>query len=445
VKKKPPRGFVPWNRETFEKLVHRPPEMLESRFDVSHGMVVNVLQRDVVAGEDARGYRALIQLIDRSHASDASKSRLRRRSAALFRSLRSAGIALIARDPDTGRPEARVHSELQLDFSLHNTLALYLVDAVGALDSASPTYALDVLTLVEAILENPRVILRAQVEMAKRGLLAQLKAEGVPYEDRIRQLDEVTHPKPGAEFIYATFRVFAEAHPWVGDENIHPKSIAREIYEGYRSFVDYTRELGLARSEGVLLRYLSQVHNTLVKSVPASARTEEVFDLIAFFRTMLGGVDSSLVEAWETLLHPEPGRPREAREAPPPLDLAQEPRLLAARARAEMHALVRALAAGDYESAASAVFQDPDDPWDVHRLESALAPFFEAYGRIVFTPDARQARYTHLAPAAPRKWDLFQVLVDPEGDGLWAVHGEIDLTGQRNPEGPLVRLHRIGT
>jgi hypothetical protein len=228
----------------------------------------------------------------------------------------------------------------------------------------------------------------------------------------------------------------------VGDEDIHPKSIAREIYEGYRSFVDYTRDYGLARSEGVLLRYLSQVHNVLGKSVPVGARTEELFDVIAFFRTMLGGVDSSLVEAWETLLHPEPERPR---EPPPPFDLAQEPRLLAARARSEMHALARALAEGDYESAAAAVLQDPDDPWDAQRFESALAPFFEEYDRIVFTPDARQARYTRLAPTAPRKWDLFQVLVDPEGDGLWAIQGEIDLAGQRDPDGPLVRLRRIGT
>jgi hypothetical protein len=289
------------------------------------------------------------------------------------------------------------------------------------------------------------VILQAQAAAAKRELLARLKAEGVPYEDRIGQLDEVTYPKPGAEFIYATFRVFAETHPWVGGENIHPKSIAREIFEGYRSFIDYTRDQGLERSEGVLLRYLSQAHNTLVKSVPAVARTEEVFDIIAFFRTLLGGVDSSLVEAWETLLHPEPGRPREARGAPPPFDLAREPRLLAARARSEMHALVRAFAEGDYESAAAAVLQDPDDPWEAQRFESALAPFFEEYDHIVFTPDARQARYTHLEPTAPRKWNLFQVLVDPAGDGLWAIHGEIDLTGQRDPEGPLVRLRRIGT
>jgi len=444
-KKAPTRGFVPWNGDTFEKLIQRPPETLESRFDVSHGMVVNVLQRGEVDSGEATGYRALLGLIDRCHESDVSKSRLRRRSAVLFRSLRKAGIVEIERDPDSGRPEARVHADLQLDFSLHNTLSLYLIDALEALDPESAAYPLEVLSLVEAILENPRVILRAQVAKAKTDLVGRLKAEGVPYEDRISQLDEVTHPKPDAEFIYATFHLFADTHPWVGDENIHPKSIAREIYEGYRGFVDYVRDYGLARSEGVLLRYLSQVHNALVKSVPIASRTEEVIDAIAFFRTLLAGVDTSLVDAWESLLHPVPGRGVESREAAPRFDLAQEPRLLAARARSEIHGVVRALAAGDYETAAAAVRQDPGDPWGADRFADALAPFTEEYDHIVFTPEARQPRLTHMKPTAPRRWDLFQVLVDPAGDCLWAIEGEIDLTGQRDPEGPIVRVRRIGT
>jgi hypothetical protein len=359
-----------------------------------------------------------------------------------LRSLRRAGIVEIARDPGSGRPEARVHADLQLDFSLHNTLSLYLVDALGALDPESPDYPLDVLSLVEAILENPRVILYAQISKAKTELMTRLKAEGVDYEDRIRQLDDVSYPKPGAEFIYTTFHLFGETHPWVGDENIRPKSIAREIYAGYRGFVDYVREYGLARSEGVLLRYLSQVHNALVKSVPVDARTEAVIDVIAFFRTMLGAVDSSLVEAWESLLQPDPGRPS---EAAPRFDLAQEPRLLAARVRSEIHAVVRALAAGDYAAAAAAVRQDPDDPWDADRFAGALAPFLEEYERIVFTPEARRPSHTLLKPLAPRQWDLFQVLVDPEGDGLWAIEGEIDLGDQRDPDGALIRVRRIGT
>jgi superfamily II DNA/RNA helicase len=439
VKKKPPtRGYVPWSEDTFQKLVYQEPELLESRFDVGHGMVVALLQRDPVRGG---GYRALVELIERSHETPVSKSRLRRRAALLFRSLRLAGIAEVVPGPDDGRPIARVQPDLQLDFSLHNTLSLYLVEGVAALDPEAPDYVLDLLGLVEAILENPRVVLQAQVSKAKTELINRLKAEGVPYEDRIARLEDVTYPKPNAEFIYATFNEFEQSHPWVGDENIRPKSIAREIFEGYQGFVDYVREYGLARSEGVLLRYLSQVHNTLVKSVPVVSKTDSVFDLIAFLRTLIGRVDSSLVEAWEDLQSPAaPGEAAPERA----FDLAAEPRLLAARVRAELHMLVAALAKGDYEAAVACVRADVDDPWDAARLERALEPYFEDYDRLLFTPAARQAHNTHLKSSGPRKWDVFQVLLDPEGDGLWAIAGEIDLSDARDPEGSLIELRGIG-
>ncbi|MBW2399386.1 MAG: DUF3516 domain-containing protein, partial [Deltaproteobacteria bacterium] len=125
-------------------------------------------------------------------------------------------------------------------------------------------------------------------------------------------------------------------------------------------------------------------------------------------------------------------------------DLAAEPRLLAARVRAELHALVAALAKGDYEAAAAAVRPDADDPWDAERFARVLEPYFEEYDRILFTPAARQAHNTHLKSTAPRKWDVFQVLLDPEGDGLWAIAGEIDLSDARDPEGSLIRVRGIG-
>jgi superfamily II RNA helicase len=440
VKKKPPtRGFVPWNADTFQKLIHQPPEPLESRFDVSHGMVVALLQRDPELGG---GYRALVELIERSHETAASKSRLRRRAAVLFRSLRLAGIVEVEHEASMGASVARVRPDLQLDFSLHNTLSLYLVEGAESLDPDAPDYVLDLFTLVEAILENPRVVLQAQVHKAKGELIERLKAEGVPYEDRIARLEDVTHPKPNAEFIYATFHDFRETHPWVEDENIRPKSIAREIFEGYRGFVDYVREYGLARSEGVLLRYLSQVHNTLVKSVPVEAKTESVFDAIAFLRTLIGSVDSSLVEAWEDLRSPSaPGQTAPERA----FDLAAEPRLLAARVRAELHALVRALSIGDYEAAGAVVRPDEAEPWNAERFARALEPYFDEYDHIVFTPEARAAHNTRIAQTEPRKWDVFQTLVDPERDGLWAISGEVDLSDSRDPDGPLVRLRGIDT
>jgi hypothetical protein len=404
-------------------------------------MIVNLLQREASRG-DSVGYRALGELIERSHERAVSKSRLRRRAAAIFRSLRDAGIVQVQRAAGSTGSEARVHGDLQLDFSLHDALALYLVEAVDALDPDSDAYALEVLSVLEATLENPRVVLQAQIAAAKTELMARLKAEGVPYEDRIARLEKVEHPKPESEFIYATFVLFAQSHPWVGTDAIHPKSIAREIYESHATFLEYTRTYGLARSEGVLLRYLSQVHNTLVKSVPLLARTDAVIELIAFFRTLLARVDSSLVEAWENLLR---GPVAAESSEPVPLDLAQQPRLLAARIRTELHSVVRALSVGDYEAATQSVRQDASDPWTADRFADALAPYLSEYKRVLFGPQARQAHCTRIEPQAPRRWRVYQTIVDPVGDGLWAIEGEVDLTDERDPMGPLVRVLRIGS
>jgi hypothetical protein len=360
----------------------------------------------------------------------------------LFRSLRHAGIIEVVPGND-GRPEPRVAPDLQFDFSLHHVLSLFLVDAVAVLDPDSPAYVLELLTLVESILENPRVILYAQIRKLRGDLVAKLKAQRVPYEERMEKLDRVTHPKPDADFVYAAFQIFAETHPWVGEENIRLKSIAREMFESFRSFDGYTQEYALARSEGVLLRYLNQVLGALVKTVPETAKTDAVYDAITYFRTMIQRVDSSLADAWETLIHPDAAIDATATPGVP-FDLAQEPTLLAARARSELHMLVRALADGDFEDAATYVCQDDEDVWDSKRFEAAIAPYFERYQKIVLTPDARSPRRTLLKPSAPRSWEVSQVIVDPEGDNFWAIEGVIDLSKQRDPEGPLVRLRRIG-
>ena len=447
AKVKAPRGFVAWNKDTFQRLIERPPEALESRFEVTHGMLINLLQRPGAEHMPGGGYRALADLIAQCHEGAGRKARLQRHAAVVFRSLVRAGIVEVVRDPAARQSVVRLSADLQEQFSLHDTLSLYLVEALEALDPESEDYAFEVLSLVEAILENPRVILYAQVNRAKSELIARLKAEGVPYEERMRELEDVTYPKPSAEFIYATFKTFSEHHPWVENEDIRPKSIAREMFEEYRSFVDYAKEYGLARSEGVLLRYLSQVHNTLVKSVPETAKNDAVYDAIVFLHATLQRVDSSLMEAWEELL--EPGSaPARADPVPlPPFDLARHPKLLAARARSEMHELVYALAAEDYAQAMVLMkpgFDEHGEPWNEDTLRAALLPFREEYGAIVFTARERQSRFTTLKSTGPRSWDVFQVLADAAGDNLWAIEGEIELAQERDPEGPLFSVRRIG-
>jgi hypothetical protein len=456
-KKGPGKGDVSWTRETFESLIARPPEMLESRFQITHGMVLDLLQRDAALDDPGRGnFASLREIVRRCHEDEASKRRLLAEAAARARSLYRAGVVRMQRDTATDYLWVVVDEDLQTNFSLHQALSLWLVETLGRLDPGAPDYPLDVLTLVEAVLEDPRIVLLKQADRAKTELIGRLKAEGVPYEERIARLEEVTHPKPLAEFVYETFNRFRDQHRWVRGEAISPKSIGRELFEGFLSFGDYVRLYGLHRSEGVLLRYLSQLYKTLVQSVPERARDEGVYDEIGFLRSLLERTDTSLLDEWESLLHPELhareiADRRAAKEALRAHELLDDPKAFTARVRAELHQLVRALARRDWEEAAAGVRPgDPDDPsgpaapWTPERFEAALAPFHAAYAEILFTPEARQAHWTVIDPTGPRAWRVRQTLLDPAGDHLWHLEGAIDLTAGASFEGPLVRLRRIG-
>jgi hypothetical protein len=271
--------------------------------------------------------------------------------------------------------------------------------------------------------------------------MAKLKEKRVPYEERLARLEEVTHPRPDAEFLWASFDAFVERHPWASELHVRPKSVAREMVEGWSGFDDYVRLYGLQRSEGLLLRYLGQVWGTLLRSVPDAAKTEEVHDAIAYLRNMVARVDSSLLQEWESLLRPPTAAPEATAPAErAPLDLALTPKAFRARVRAEMRSLVRALANGDWEEAARLVHQARDDPWTPERFEAAVAPFLERYGRVLFDPAARHAHPTEIRPHEARVWRVQQTLPDPEGDGFWCVEGEIDLREARDPDEPLVRI-----
>ncbi len=445
VSKKPPPGFVGWNEDSFERLIERPPEPLVSRFRVTHGMLVLLLRHAEEQADPRRSWRVVAELIATSHEDERRKRRLLRDAAQLFRGLRAADIVRLERDSATGLQRVRVAGDLQWDFSLHHALSLYLVEAISYIEARDEAFALEVLSLIEAVLEDPRAILFRQLDRLRSDLFARLKAEGVPYEERIRRLEEVQPPAPSRDFIEQTFSYFAERHPWVRRQDVHPKSIARELVEGYWGFDHYVRFYGLQRSEGLLLRYLGEVYGSLVQTVPSAAKTDAVYDVIAYLRAELERVDSSLVAEWESLLHPDLAAPVPATPAPRLYDLAADPRELRARVRAELHRLTRALAARDFEEAARCVHQDPDDPWTAERFEQSLAPFRAEYGEIVFTPRARENQWTRLEPEGPRRWRATQVLLDRADDDLWCIEAEIDLAGERDPVGPLLRVHRIGT
>jgi superfamily II RNA helicase len=460
VRKKPPdRGYVHWDQDTFTKLVGGEPETLQAAFRVDHGMMLNFLQRPEAQGwGDIRpdgGYRDLLNLVEDSGERPVVVTRLKRESAQLLRALRGAGIVELhpRRDGKRGRVVA-IADDLQREFSLLQTLGLYLVEALELLDPEDPAHHLQIITLAESILENPTMILNRQEAKLKTDRINELKAEGVEYEVRMAELDKVGYPKPDADFIYNSFNAFAAKHPWVGTENIRPKSIVRDMYEQWSTFSDYVKTYGLARSEGLLLRHLHQTYKVLEQTVPTSHKTEAVVDAIAWLRATIERVDSSLVQEWERMLSgaqqvDERLAAKLEKMRPEELDISLDRKEFYARIRAELHQLVHALARKDWEEAYASIRAQPDaegEDWSEERLEAAMSGYYAEYPELVFNARSRQTDKTVIEQRAPQLlWSVRQTLVDPEGDGFWFVEGEVDLREDQSPEGPIVRVLRIGT
>ncbi|MGE0640896.1 MAG: DEAD/DEAH box helicase [Thermoanaerobaculia bacterium] len=451
----PARAEVLWTKETFEKLISRPPETLRSRFKISHGMVLNLLQRDEEIDDPTRrNFASLRELIAGCHEDDGAKKRHLRFASVLVRSLHRAGIVVMKRDSRTNYRWVIVSPDLQFDFSLYHALSLFLVEMVPLLDPGQPDYVGDLLSTVEAVLEDPGIILRKQADRAKGAAIAEMKAERIQYEERMEKLEGIEHPKPLADWLNVNFDRFARMHPWVGGKEISPKSIGREMWETFSSFGDYVKSYGLERSEGVVLRYLSQLYRTLQQNVPISAKTEAVEDALGFFRTTIELTDTSLLEEWESLLHPELlVRRREEREKAVEAiwvrELVENPRSLAARVRSEMHLLVHDLARKAWEEAAERVVQpagdaEGGDSWDARRMEKALEPFFEEHESLLDSPESRRHQWTQIRPIGDRQWEVQQTLLDPEEDNLWGIRARVDLRRATTVEMPLLRLVEIG-
>ena len=479
-KKKPPeKGYVHYDNAFFERLQERPPEPLESRFQVTYGMILHLVQAEGQTsardGTEPQGYARLVQLIRKSHGHEGNRRLHLRDAAGKVRTLRKAGVIELVRGNEWRKPSLKPAAHLQDDFSLNQTLALWLYDTLPRLDRASDTYARDVLTLVESILENPQAVLYAQLDKAKGIAIAEMKARGMDYNDRMNELDKVEYPKPLREFVYDTFNAFADKHPWVGAESIRPKSIARELFETYASFNEYVRDYSLQRSEGQLLRYLTDAYKTLVQSVPEESRDEELEEVIEHLRLVVRGVDSSLLDEWERMLNPAaapqqrgaaelmPARPADEREV-----LLRDGKRRAARVRSELHALLAALARKDWDEARRAIVNP--EVWPPERLQAELEPYFVAHGRIDLTPRARRPDRTVLTEESPKVFRAQQRFGPPQGrpvqheavaadpdataqaearqeadDADWSIECRIDLAGERAPGSPLLDLVRVGT
>lgn len=447
VKHKPPeKGYVHWDRGTFDRLVGALPEPLVSRFSVNHAMVLAMLQRQ---GRLHDGCRAMRRLIKSAHAGPKEKRRHGQMAWTMFRSLVHAGIVRKVPAADGGTGERfEVRGDLQVDFNLHNTLSLWLIDTLPKLDPESPMWALDVLTLCESIAENPDAILFRQVDMLKREAMARMKAEGVEFDKRIEELEKITYPKPGADFIYETFNAFAEAHPWVGTENIRPKAIAREMFENYSTFADYVREYELQRSEGVLLRYLSDVYKVLSQTVPVTDRTVELTEILVFLRALVRDVDSSLLDEWERLRAPDPD---EALAPPPvdenalPPDVTRNRRAFTAMVRKAIFSLVRAVANGDWNYASRQIDapEGEPSPWSPSNLQAEMWRYFQVHSRLRVDMEARAPKNTQVLRETDAVWDIQQTLVDDEGDLDWFLEVEVDLKRSRAAGRPVMLLKRL--
>jgi hypothetical protein len=446
---KPRPGEVMWSEATFRRLIDSPPETLRSRFQVTHGMVLQLLQRDAEIDDPSRrNFASLRELVAGCHDEEGAKRRHLARAAQLVRSLARAGILELRRDALRDYRWVVVSESLQFDFSLYHALSLFLVEMVGELDPAAESYVGDLLTVVESVLEDPFVILRAQADREKGRLVAEMKADGIGYDERMERLAEVTHPRPLADWLAGHFDRFARLHPWLSGHDVSPKSIGRELIESFASFDDYVRLYQLQRSEGVLLRYLSQLYRTLEANVPDAAKSEPVDDAIAFLRTLIELTDSSLLEEWESLLHPELlTRRKEERERVVEAlwvrELIENPRALAARVRSEMHLLVHALAQRDWEEAAERVVASAGDPWDADRFARELAPFYAEHAELLDTPESRRHHWTRIEPDGDRQWRVTRTLLDAEGDHDWGLAARVDLRGATAVDQPLLRVEWI--
>jgi hypothetical protein len=434
VKKKPPPGTVGYARPTFDRLVSAPPEPLESSFAVSNAMVLNVINRpgDCMA--------AMRHLLTENDEPPARQRRHIRRALAIYRGLRRAGIVEQLAEPDELGRRARLTVDLQADFALNQPLSAFALAALGLLDPQSPSYPLDVVSVIEATLEDPRPILMSQRDRARGEAVAQMKADGLDYEERMEQLEGVTYPRPLAELLEAAFATYLQTHPWLADSPVAPKSVVREMTEQAMNFAEFVSFYRLARSEGMVLRYLADAYRALRQTVPDEAKTQEVLDLIEWLGEVVRQTDSSLLEEWELLAHPERLHTVEPEVdlAPPPV--TQNVRAFRVLVRNALFRRVELAARDDWEALGEL---DAEAGWDADAWADAIEPYYEEHDEIQLGADARGPGLLILEQTG-REWRTRQIFDDPEGHHDWGFSAVVDLDASDVEGVPAIRLTSVG-
>ncbi|HCX83580.1 MAG TPA: DUF3516 domain-containing protein [Micrococcales bacterium] len=433
VRKKAPEGQVNWTDKTFERLRDAEPEPLTSQLAVTHAMVLGVLERP--GDPVARAWRLLTD----NHEPHRAANPLVRRAVGIYRSLRTAG--LVEHTPRSrvapGEPTVRLVAEVPDEFALNSPLSPFALAALDLLDPDAEPFAraLDVVSVVEATTPGPRPVLMAQQHAARGEAVAAMKSEGLEYEERMELLEDVTYPQPLAELLGAAWTPYVRANPWAAEQELEPKSVVREMVETGMTFSELVSRYGVQRSEGVVLRYLTDVYRSLRQVVPEAWRTSEVDDVVTWLGEVVRQVDSSLLDEWEALagasadaadgLTDEEVERAERRfgdsETPPPFSANERAVRVAARGAAFRR--VELLAREDYAALGAL---DGAAGWDAQRWRDQLEPYWAEYDHLATDGAARSAALVLLEDSG-RVRRLEQILDDPSGDRDWRLVLEVDL------------------
>ena len=433
VRKKPPEGTVGYGEPTYQRLVSAEPEPLESSFKVTHAMLLNVINRP------GDCYAAMRHLLTDNDEPPARRRVHIHRALSIYRGLLSSGVVEQLPEPDGLGRTARLTVDLQPDFALNQPLSPFALACLDLLDREAETYPLDVLSVLEATLDDPRPVLSAQRSKARGEAVAEMKSDGLEYEERMALLEDVTYPKPLAELLEVAYTAYSQTHPWVLDTRPAPKSVARDLAERSMTFTEYVSFYGLARAEGIVLRYLADAYKALRQTVPEEARTEAVADLTAWLGELVRQVDSSLLEEWKQLRNPADPvtvTPAGVEDRTPPV--TANLRAFRVLVRNAMFRRVELAARRNYFELGELDPTFPAQDW-----QDALDPYFADHGSIQTGAQARGPALLQITEA-PGRWRVLQTLDDPAGDHDWAITAEIDLAASDAEGTAVVRIVEVG-
>ncbi|MDB1090105.1 DUF3516 domain-containing protein [Streptomyces sp. ACA25] len=437
VRKKAPEGFVGWSEEGFRKLIASDPEPLTSRFRVTHTMLLSVIARP------GNAFEAMRRLLEDNHEPRRQQLRHIRRAIAIYRSLLDGGIVEELDEPDSQGRIVRLTVDLQADFALNQPLSTFALASFELLDPDSPSYALDMVSVVESTLDDPRQILAAQQNKARGEAVAQMKADGVEYEDRMERLMEIRHPQPLEELLFHAYGVYRKSHPWVGDHRLSPKSVVRDMYERAMTFSEFVSHYELARTEGIVLRYLAGAYKALEHTVPDDLKSEDFQDITAWLGELVRQVDSSLLDEWEQLANPAEEDVSEAQ------DRADQVKPVTTNSRAfrvlVRNALFRRVELAALDKVEELGTLDSDAGWDADAWGEAMDAYWEEHEDLGTGPDARGPKLLRIEEVPEdRLWRVRQAFLDPAENLDWGISAEVDLTASDAEGRAVLRVTDVG-